>query len=132
MTSDITHDAVLTFAEGLPGFETCRQFVLIESPTLMPFRLVQGLAGNGPSFVGIDPHQIDPSYAVTLESTDLARLGATAGEPLLWLAIISAPSDEPATANLRAPLVINPRSMQGIQLVPPDSAYAVDHPLPVA
>jgi flagellar assembly factor FliW len=131
MTPDITSDAVLTFAEGLPGFEACRQFVLIESAALMPFRLVQGLAGDGPSFVGIDPHQIDPSYSVKLEPTDFARLGAAADEPLLWLAIVSAPSDEPATANLRAPLVINPRSMRGIQLVPPDSAYRVDHPLPV-
>ncbi len=131
MTPDITHDAVLTFAVGLPGFEACRQFVLIESPALMPFRLVQGLAGDGPSFVGIDPHQIDPAYTVALQSTDLARLGATASETLLWLAIVSAPSDEPVTANLRAPLVINPRSMRGIQLVPSDSPYGVDHPLTV-
>jgi flagellar assembly factor FliW len=131
MTPDITHDAVLTFAEGLPGFEASRRFVLVQSPTLAPFRLVQSLEEHGPSFIAIDPHGLDPEYRVSLERADLARLQASAGQPLLWLAIVSAPTDGPATVNLRAPLVINPASMRAIQVVPSTAAYRVDHPLPV-
>ena len=37
--------------------------------------------------------------------------------PLLWLAIVSV-TDTGATANLRAPIVINPQSMRGLQLLP--------------
>jgi flagellar assembly factor FliW len=37
-----------------------------------------------------------------------------------------------ATANLRAPLVINPASMRGIQLISLDSPYRIDHPLQAA
>jgi flagellar assembly factor FliW len=31
--------------------------------------------------------------------------------------------------NLRAPLVVNPKSMLGLQLIAPESAYRTDHPL---
>jgi flagellar assembly factor FliW len=131
MNAEISTDAVLTFADGLPGFESCRRFVLIESPALSPFQLIQGLHPDGPSFVGIDPRRVEPAYRARLDQVDLARLGATPADPLLWLAVVSAPEGEPATANLRAPLVINPKAMRGIQLLPPDSPYRVDHPLPV-
>ena len=33
-----------------------------------------------------------------------------------------------ATINLRAPIVINPRRMIGLQVMTPASDYAVDHP----
>jgi flagellar assembly factor FliW len=124
-------DLVVTFTEGLPGFEACRRFVLVESEALRPFRLVQGLDDGGPSFVGIDPRRVEESYDVPLDRGDLARLQAEPGQPLVWFAIITARSDRPATANLRAPIVINPKSMRGIQLLPPDSSYRVDHPLSV-
>ena len=37
--------------------------------------------------------------------------------------------DDHAFINLRAPIVINPRRMLGLQLVSADSPYATDHPL---
>jgi flagellar assembly factor FliW len=123
-----TTEPLITFVDGLPGFETCRQFVLIESPSLAPFRLVQGLDLNGPSFIAIDPRLVVPDYAVELEGSDRARLEAQTGEPLVWLAIVSA-QDQTPTANLRAPLVINPASMRAIQVIPAESRYAVNHPL---
>ena len=50
-------------------------------------------------------------------------------QPLLWLALVSAHEHAPATVNLRAPIVINPASMRGIQIVPAESPYRLDHPL---
>ena len=62
-------------------------------------------------------------------SLELTRLEARDGEALLWLSLVSTQADGQATVNLRAPIVINPRSMRGIQLVSSDAAYALDHPL---
>jgi flagellar assembly factor FliW len=129
MITETSQNVVVTFADGLPGFESCRQFVLVESEEFQPFRVVQGLDENGPSFVGIDPRRVEPAYDVTLDGGDLARLQAEPSQPLVWLAIITARADRPATANLRAPIVINPHSMRGIQLLTSDSSYRVDHPL---
>ncbi|HWB30790.1 MAG TPA: flagellar assembly protein FliW [Vicinamibacterales bacterium] len=125
-------DGVVTFADGLPGFERCRQFVLLASPALQPFAVLQGVDADAPAFVTIDPRLVADTFPTTLDRVTLARLGARDDEPLLWLAIITAGDDGAATANLRAPLVINPASMRGVQLISLDSPYRIDHPLQAA
>lgn len=120
----------VTFPDGLPGYEDHRRFVLVASPSLEPFTLVRGLQEHAPAFLAIDPRAIDPDFTLDLRPADFDRLGTTADRPLLWLAMVSAPAGEPATVNLRAPLVISPDSMRGVQLVREDAAYRFDHPLP--
>lgn len=131
MTTTVALDGVVTFAEGLPGFESCRQFVVVGSAEMQPFTVIQGLDAGGPSFVAIDPRRVAGEYATELDRVNMARLGASGGEPLLWLAIVAAREDGTATANLRAPLVINPAAMRGIQLIDVDTRYPIDHPLQV-
>jgi flagellar assembly factor FliW len=46
----------------------------------------------------------------------------------LWLAIVS-PDAEGAKVNLRAPIVINPESMRGVQVLEGDQAYPLDYRL---
>lgn len=122
---------VVTFSEGLPGFEAHRQFMLVASPDMEPFTVIQGVAGDGPSFVAVDPRLLDRTYPTTLDRVDLARLEAHEREPLVWLAIVAAGEDGAATANLRAPVVINPGTMRGIQIIAVESPYRTDHPLSV-
>lgn len=122
-------ERVITFGQGIPGFEDHRRFVLMASPALDPFALLQGAGADAPSFVGIDPRLVDPSYQTPLGADDLARLEARGGDNLLWLALVAAQPDGTATVNLRAPVVINPASMRGIQVVPHDSSYRLNQPL---
>lgn len=124
-------DGVVTFAEGLPGFEDQRQFMLVASPDMQPFTVMQGIDDGGPSFVAIDPRVVDHGYRATLDRMDLERLSAGERDTLLWLAIIAPREDGSATANLRAPVVINPGTMRGIQVIAVDSPYRTDHPLPL-
>lgn len=130
-SSSSVMDGVVTFAEGLPGFEDCRQYVIVASPDMQPFTVMQGVAEGGPSFVAIDPRVVDRGYRAALDRVERERLLADEREPLLWLAIVAAGEDGSATANLRAPVVINPGSMRGIQVIAVDSPYRTDHPLPV-
>ena len=128
MTTAIPH-RVVTFEQGLPGFERFQRFVLVGSPSLDPFTLLQGAGADAPTFVGIDPHLVEASYRTPLAEPDLQRLGAGSGDPLLWLALVAPRADGTATVNLRAPVVINPTSMQGIQVLVAESPYRHDHPL---
>jgi flagellar assembly factor FliW len=125
-------DGVVVFAEGLPGFESCREFVVVVSPETQPFTVLQGVSADGPSFVAIDPRLVDPNYEATLDGPTRARLAVDERAPLLWLAIVAANEDGSATANLRAPVVINPGTMQGIQVISVESRYPVAHPLEAA
>ncbi|MEO7191709.1 MAG: flagellar assembly protein FliW [Vicinamibacterales bacterium] len=129
MTDLMAPQRIVTFPQGLPGFEASRQFVLLASATLAPFTLLQGAGPEAPAFVAIDPLLVDPDYSSRLGSEDLARLQAAPEAPLLWLALVASAPDGSATVNLRAPIVINPASMRGIQLLCRDSQYGLTHPL---
>lgn len=122
-------EQTVTFVQGLPGFEASRHFVLVTAPALQPFTLLHGDGADAPSFVGIDPRLVEPEYRTDLGREDLARVSAEPGQTLLWLALVTAGQDGQATVNLRAPIVINPASMQGVQVLSPESPYRLDHPL---
>ena len=118
----------ITFADGIPGFETCRHFVVMASPAFEPFVCVQGLGEGAPSFLTIDPRLVIDDYKCELRESDRTRLDAGDGQSLLWLAIVS-PDDKGGRVNLRAPLVISPSTMRGVQVLEGDATYPLDHRL---
>jgi flagellar assembly factor FliW len=117
--------SVVTFASGLPGFERCRRFVLITAPALAPFTCLHGLDDPQPSFLTIDPRRLVADYAPPLAPADRSRIGAAAETPLLWLCVVHV-DDAGATVNLRAPIVVNPSRMAGVQLVDADGPFAAE------
>jgi flagellar assembly factor FliW len=122
--------AVVTVADGLPGFERCRRFVVVTAPTLQPFNCLQGLDESRPSFLTLDPRSVVKGYATELPPADRARLEVAEGDALLWLALVRLDGDR-ALVNLRAPVVINARRMLGLQLIVPESPYSTEHVLPL-
>ena len=123
-----SESGAITFVDGLPGFETCRRYVLVASPALDPFTCVHGIGEDAPAFLAIDPRQVIDGYCCELTPADRVKLEAGSGRPLLWLAIVNGAGHGNPTVNLRAPIVINPETMRGLQLLG-DTAYSVDHPL---
>lgn len=121
---------VVTLADGLPGFEACRRFVVVTSQPIEPFTCLQGLDDPQPSFLAIDPRVVVPDYDVALGEPDRARLDARADDVLLWRALVRFDPAE-ARVNLRAPVVINARNMTGVQLILSESPYAIDHAIPL-
>jgi flagellar assembly factor FliW len=119
---------VISFPLGLPGFEQCRKFVVLDSEEWLPLRHLH--ATDAPvSFLVVDPRVVLPGYRCVLSQTDLVRLGATERDVLLWLAIVSIDENGGAFANLRAPIVVNPGRMLGFQVMPHNSLYPLRHPL---
>lgn len=121
-------DAVVTLADGLPGFERCRQFVVVTGPSLQPFNCLQGLDDVCPSFLTLDPRRVADGYPTELPAADRERLDARADDSLLWLALVRLDGDR-ILVNLRAPVVINARRMIGLQLIAPESSYSTEHVL---
>lgn len=46
---------VVTFPDGLPGYEGERQFVLLDAPETAPLRLLHAVNGSDPCFLVVDP-----------------------------------------------------------------------------
>jgi flagellar assembly factor FliW len=124
---NVEPDAVITFPDGLPGFESCRGFVLLSAPEMEPLQQLRAVGGPEATFIGIDPKRLLPTFRCELSDFDRERLGASDDSVLLWLAIVAIDEDGTATANLRAPVVINPSTMIGYQLMPHRCLYALRH-----
>ena len=129
-TVQVPDDAVLTFPEGLPGFEGHTSFVLIEDDRLAPFRWLQAAEDPRVGFLVIEPSAFIADYGFELDDQDAERLGLDdAVEPRV-LCILAVPGDVRAmTANLRAPLVINPRRRLAKQVILSDDSYPLRHPV---
>ena len=122
---------VIEMVSPLPGFENCRRYVLMTAPELAPFARIQGLDGAKPSFLTVPPQAVVARFDQTLGKADRERLDAADGESLLWLSIVRIDPNggDRAFANLRAPLVINPRRMLGLQVISADEQLSISHPL---
>ena len=118
---------MVRFPHGLPGFEACRSFVLMQNEVLGPLQLLKAVEGPSASFLVIDPRRVLPEFRCELSETDRRRLGAGDDDTLLWLSLVTIELDGTVTANLRAPVVINPDRMIGQQVVPHDCVYPLRH-----
>lgn len=128
-TFDVAEDDIVHFAEGLPGFEQCRRFVVLTSPSIEPLHCLHAIEGPAASFLAVDPRVVLPSYRCQLGEADRVKLNAGSDAPLVWLALVTVDEEHGASANLRAPVVINPARMIGYQVMPHNSLYPLRHPL---
>jgi flagellar assembly factor FliW len=119
---------VISFSDGLPGFEACRHFVVVTYED-QQLQCLQGTDASAPAFLTIDPARVLKRYRLILSPSDRLRLDVREDDTLLWLAIVTVGPDSTMTVNLRAPIVINPRIMAGFQVMPHDSLYPLRHPL---
>ena len=117
---------IVCFPYGLPGFEACRGFALSKAEAA-PFQWLTSVEGPAASFLTVDPRLVLQNFRFALSKNDLARLGADENTPLLWLAIVLLEADGTVAANLRAPIVINPATMIGQQVMPQDTLYPLRH-----
>ncbi|MCX6537725.1 MAG: flagellar assembly protein FliW [Acidobacteria bacterium] len=126
---DTDRRSLVAFPVGLPAFEQCRHFVLMASPSIAPFQCLHAVDGPPASFLVINPRLVFPEYRCKLSPADRERFQVTNDAPLLWLVLVSLKENGEATANLRAPIVINPTRMVGYQVMPHDSLYPMRYPL---
>ncbi|MCP9454586.1 MAG: flagellar assembly protein FliW [Nitrospira sp.] len=130
-TFEITEEQVLTFPSGLLGFPDHRRYVILDHDTEAPFQWLQSLDEAGLAFVILDPDLfMGKEYCIEVSDETLAEIQGKRGEPLSVAVLLTIPSEDPRciTANLRGPLVINPRTRLGKQVVL-SAEYPVRHPL---
>lgn len=128
-TFDVDPRDLVSFPEGLPGFEQCRHFMVLASDAIAPLQCLHAVDGPAASFLAIDPRLVLPRYRRQLAAHDMSRLGVQGDTPLLWLALVTVDEQGHAYANLRAPIVINPERMVGFQVMPLNTLYPLRHPL---
>ena len=125
------HEQELFFPAGLLGFGSCHQYKLerfkpddgSESPFFMLCALDQDL-----SFPLIHPESIALDYRIPVTAELLTALEAKSPDELVPLLIVTVRERlEEITVNLQGPVIVNPASSLGLQLV--IEQYPVRRPL---
>jgi flagellar assembly factor FliW len=125
--------SALEFPRGLPGFDHCRGFVVLQFPQSDPLIFLQSLEDPGLCFITMPVLAVEPRYRLEVNAEDLELIGLRGsspkiGENVLCLAVLSLREEGP-TANLLAPVVVNLRTGRSVQAVAAESGYSHQHAL---
>lgn len=117
----------LSLAEPLPGFAGHRDYVLVAADTDGLLFWLQSVAPEGPRFLAVSPAPFFPDYAPALPRAVCTDLGlADARDAALYCLVTVLGGDvRTATANLRAPIVVNPATQRARQVVLADGGHPI-------
>jgi flagellar assembly factor FliW len=108
------------------GFEKHKRFVLLTVGDNSPLFWLQSVEDPAIAFVIINPRTIEPGYSPAIPETDLESLDIKETEETALLSIVTVRSHPfRATANLRAPILVNTRKGWAKQLVLDDPDYPI-------
>lgn len=122
---------VINFDSGLIGFEEYRQYMLIHDSEKENHTIIWLQSIDEPGFAVpvMNPLLVVPDYNPTVEDELLNSVGPLEDD-LLVLVVLTVPEDlTKMTANLKAPIVINPSRLKGCQMIVEDDKYLIRQPI---
>lgn len=123
--------AALLLTEPLPGFPDHRDYALVAAEGSGLVFWLQAVDPDGPRFLAVPAGPYFPEYAPSLPGTVRTELGLGEQAAASLYCIVTVPGGdiEKATANLRAPLVVNPATCRARQVVLTDGTHPIRRPL---
>lgn len=115
---EVDPDTVLTFPQGLPGFENLTRFTLLHEEGATTIFWLQSVEDPDVQFSVTDPNSFRVNYQVTLQDDETALLELTDVADAAVMVMLSrdeATDPSGIKANFMAPLVINTKSRKGLQ-----------------
>jgi flagellar assembly factor FliW len=117
----------LVFVEPLPGFDDDATFTLSPIDPRGVLYALRSVHNPELRFVLTPPEAFFADYHPEIADEVGVVLGADEVEVLVVLSIVSGLAD--ATANLRAPIVVAPRTGRAVQVILDDDGLPMDRPL---
>jgi len=127
---DIDDKKIISFENGILGFENVNNYALLRIEETLPFFWLQAIDNQDISLSCMNPFDIIPDYNPTVEQSALNELQAEEGGDLLVLTTVVVPAEPiKATTNLAAPIIINSKNNKGIQVILRDTQYNIKQPI---
>ena len=128
---EIEYDAddILSFPNGLYGFDDEREFLLI------PFEgsegsllCLQSRKNSALAFILMDPFALQPDYTPVLQRAELSALGVKDSGDLCYyvMCVVKQPVGD-STVNLKCPVAINPDTRVCVQVILDSEEYQMRH-----
>lgn len=122
---------VLSLAEPLPGFPGQRDYALVAADSAGLVFWLQSVSPDGPRFLTVPAGPFFPDYDPALPRAACAELGIDDAAAADVYCLVTVPDGDvtAATANLRAPLVVDPVTRRARQIVLTDGGHPIRQPL---
>ena len=122
--------SIFSFEEGIIGVPRARRFQLLERED-SAVKILRCIDIEGFSLPVVDPLLADPEYSPRLGPRVMQALGVEQDDPVLVLAVATLEGAE-VFANLKAPVVVNVRQRQALQVILDGRDYALRAPVAVS
>lgn len=129
---DFPEEALLEFPEGILGFpEQVRYLLLEHDKDDSPFKWLQSADAPELAFIVIDPLLIVPSYTLMIDSDTAKMIQHDDPAECACMTIVNVPEGDAMkmTANLKAPIVVNPEQRLGRQIIMGSQAFSINEPV---
>lgn len=116
----------LQFPLGLFGFPEVHRFQLLDVPGAEGIlrQLVAVASSEELAFTVAYPFAFFPNYSPEIPDADLEAIGSPTPETALLMAILNVPAKlQETTANLKAPIVVNTKTLQARQVILTDERH---------
>ncbi|NHN33868.1 flagellar assembly protein FliW [Paenibacillus agricola] len=127
---EIQDTEVITFSQGLPGFEQLQQYVIIKPNLELPFSFLQSVEDGEVAFIVVSPFVFYPAYEFDISEDAKQELAIKEEtDVLVWNIVSIRDNLEDATINLLAPIIVNNKDLLGKQIILQGTNYTVKQKL---
>ncbi|MTI69501.1 MAG: flagellar assembly protein FliW [Firmicutes bacterium] len=125
---EIEKEKIINFKKGLLGFETLKEYVILNIPNNEAFQCLQSIKDPKVVFIITNPFLFFKDYDIKIDDEELKKIKITNNKELLLYSIVTIPKDiKKMTANLLAPIVINIDKRIAKQIVLENTNYKTKH-----
>ena len=135
-TVEVLDKEIVFFSFGILGFPAMRRYVLLDHDGHTPLKWLQSVEKPELAFPIVQATDIVEDYQITVPPDELAALGMEAITQLQAYVILTIPQGAPerTTANLKAPILMNPMTHLARQVLVTEEypiRYALSETQPV-
>lgn len=129
----MTEIPIIELVQPMPGFPHLRRFALVQLDDDGLLCALRSIDEPELRFLVVPPTAFFPDYVAEVDEQAVAGLGITASEDALVLVVVNAGATlAESTANLAAPVVVNPATRLAMQVVLDNPALSLATPLVAA
>jgi len=109
---EVRDEDILFFPIGILGFPEVHRYVMLDHSADTPLKWLQAVEKPELAFPIVQAAELLPDYRITVSSDDLATIGLETSADFVTCVILTIPNGAPerTTANLKAPILINPKT----------------------
>lgn len=120
---EIDEDKIISFSDGIPGFEENKKFVILDIADLN-FKCLQSTEEKHVCLLLANPFEYFKDYDINIEDEDVTALGITSVHEVQVFTVVAF-HDNKMTTNLVAPIIINTNNLKGKQIVFSGTEYSI-------